>query len=183
MSIQVPGGHSGWLGDKQTPEPLRLGYACAPKERGAAEVRGYPWPAVLPGAPHPRNPGGRSSECGLSVAWPPVQPLLPRALGASASPFLPLDVSPPSVYESIRRGRCHQLWPVCVPPSDPLAESSCDVFKGLEGGGGGRGERKEEEFLLWLSRLRTCSERTRVPSLALLSGLRIPCCCGCGAGR
>ena len=51
------------------------------------------------------------------------------------------------------------------------------------GGGGGRGERKEEEFLLWLSRLRTCSERTRVPSLALLSGLRIPCCCGCGAGR
>ena len=44
---------------------------------------------------------------------------------------------------------------------------------------------QEEEFLLWLSGLRTTlvSMRIRVPSLALLSGLRIPGCCGSGVGQ
>ena len=40
-------------------------------------------------------------------------------------------------------------------------------------------ERLAKEFLLWLSGLRTrlVSMRMQVPSLALLRGLRIPCCC------
>ena len=41
------------------------------------------------------------------------------------------------------------------------------------------------EFLLWRSGIQLVSMRTRVESLALLSGLRIRCCCElcCGSQR
>ena len=60
-----------------------------------------------------------------------------------------------------------------------------DVHEGLEVfSGRGVFKLKEREFPLWFRKLRTLlgSMRMWVPSLAMLSGLRIGCCCKLRSG-